>query len=174
MLHPRVLRRLPCQRAPAQAPGYTMPLAVGAAGLLLLQSLTVQSITQLERLQVNAMERLSREDDLLSSAAHQLLASLNGSRGCLLALPLESWEGDGADCASAEDLVNLRRLVVWQVPVRLISWRPSIDGASAQFELQLEAANDRTPRRGRFGVRLTGVPPQAVDPRPHTMGGPGP
>jgi hypothetical protein len=151
-----------------------MPLAVGAVGLLLLQSLTVQSITQLEVLQVSAMERVSREEDVLVSAAHQLLASLNGAQTCLLGLPLERWEAEGGACATPVDLTNLRRLEIWQVPVRLVHWQPSTDGASAELELELAAGTNRVARRGKFGVRLTGAPPQAVDPRPQTMGGPQP
>lgn len=173
-----VPRVIPAPRWPrsrkTRAPAYMMPLSVGAVGLLLLQSLTVQSITQLEVLQVSAMERIGREEDLLASAAHQLLASLNGSQACLLGLPLDRWETEGGACASSVDLANLRELEIWEVPVRLLRWQPSADGTAAELELELAADSSRAARRGRFGVRLSGAPLQAVDPRPHALGGPQP
>ncbi|MFM9103736.1 MAG: hypothetical protein ACKOPS_21345, partial [Cyanobium sp.] len=64
----------PCHRAPA----YAMPMAMGAAGLLLLMGLAVHGLAMQERLQVAALERLRQEEDLLVSAAHQVLAALNG------------------------------------------------------------------------------------------------
>jgi hypothetical protein len=148
-----------------------MPLAVGAAGLLLLMGLMLQSLALRERLQVGGLERQWREEDLLASAAHQLLAALNGPHRCLLALPLARWELDGAPCASPAALATLRRSEVWTVPVRLLAWQPATDGSAAELELELEASAQRSPRRRRFGTRLVGFPPQAVDPRFHPLGG---
>ena len=84
---------------PRQAqPGYAMPLAVGASGVLMLLSLTLHGMAMQERLQVGARERVQREDDLLVSAAHQLLAALNSTHPCLRVLPLAHWPA--ASCAS--------------------------------------------------------------------------
>jgi hypothetical protein len=148
-----------------------MPLATGAAGLLLLLGLTLQAMALQERAQVSAQERQRREEDLLASAAHQLLTALNRSHGCLLVLPLEHWEANGAVCASPQALASLRRVEVWTVPVRLLAWRPATDGLSADLELELEAGESRAARRGRFAARLTGGPPQAVDLRVRVPGG---
>jgi hypothetical protein len=175
----RLLRRWVPPRGPrpsrsrvGQEPAYLMPLATGAAGLLLLLGLTLQAMALQERVQVSAQERLRREEDLLASAAHQLLAALNSTHRCLLHLPLARWESDGATCASAQALAALRRSAVWATPVRLLAWRPGMDGLSAELELLLEAETGRAARRGRFGARLAGVPPQAVDLRPRDLGGP--
>ncbi|MEB3317691.1 MAG: hypothetical protein VKO39_06070 [Cyanobacteriota bacterium] len=154
-----------------QEPGFLMPLATGAAGLLLLLGLTLQAMALQERAQVSAQERLQRENDLLVSAAHQLLTALNRSHGCLLVLPLERWETDGAVCATPQALAALRRAEVWRVPVRLLGWRPATDGLSADLELVLEAGDSRAARRGRFAAQLTGDPPQAVDLRARVPGG---
>ncbi|MFN9545955.1 MAG: hypothetical protein ACK6AD_02625 [Cyanobacteriota bacterium] len=153
-------------------PAYLLPLAAGAAGLLLLLGLSLQGLALQERLQVNALERLRREEDLLASAAHQLLATLNGSHRCLLPLPLARWEVEGAVCASPAALAALRRMEVWAVPVRLLTWQPGADGWSTEMELQLEAAPGRAARRGRYAAQLAGVPPQALDLRSRELGGP--
>ena len=153
-------------------PAYLMPLATGAAGLLLLLGLTLQGMALQERVQVGAQERLRREEDLLASAAHQLLAALNKTHRCLLNLPLARWESDGAACASPQALAALRRGVVWAVPVRLLAWRPGSDGWSAELELLLEAGEGRAARRGQFGARLAGTPLQAVDLQARDLGGP--
>jgi len=153
-------------------PAYLMPLATGAAGLLLLLGLTLQGMALQERVQVGAQERLRREEDLLASAAHQLLAALNSTHHCLLSLPLARWEADGGACASPQALATLRRGVVWAVPVRLLAWRPGSDGLSAELELLLEAGEGRAARRGQFGARLAGAPLQAVDLQARDLGGP--
>ena len=153
-------------------PAYLMPLATGAAGLLLLLGLTLQGMALQERVQVGAQERLRREEDLLASAAHQLLAALNKTHRCLLNLPLARWESDGAACASPQAVAALRRGVVWAVPVRLLAWRPGSDGWSAELELLLEAGEGRAARRGQFGARLAGTPLQAVDLQARDLGGP--
>lgn len=150
---------------------YLMPVAAGTAGLLMLLGLSLQGLALQERVQVGAMERLRREEDLLASAAHQVLAALNGPHSCLLTLPLARWEAEGAVCATPQALATLRRQEVWEVPVRLLAWQPGADGWSAEMELQLEAGAGRTARRGRFGTRLAGAPPQALDPRARQLAG---
>ncbi|MFN9645744.1 MAG: hypothetical protein ACK6BG_11660 [Cyanobacteriota bacterium] len=152
-------------------PAHLMPLAAGGAGLLLLLGLTLQGLALQERAQVSAQERLRREEDLLISGAHQLLAALNSRHRCLLALPLARWgDAAGAGCASPEAQANLRRMVVWSAPVRLGAWQPGMDGQSAELELLLDGGAGRAERRGRFAVRLAGAPPQAVDLRSRGLG----
>jgi hypothetical protein len=158
-------------KPPSRERAYVLPLATGAAGLLLLLGLTLHGMALQERLQVSALERLRREEDLLASAAHQLLAALNGPHRCLVGLPLARWELEGAACASPGALAALRRLEVWAVPVRLLAWQPAANG-TAELELQREKGEGHGPRRARFGTRLTGTPPQAIDPRARHLGGP--
>ena len=153
------------------APAHVMPLAVGAAALLLPLSLSVHALVMRERMQMGALERLRREEDLLASAAHQRLAALNGPHHCLLVLPMARWDVEGGACATPDELAALRSAEVLAVPVRLLAWRPGADGLSAELELELERGPGRSARRGRFGTRLVGVPPQAVDPRSRALVG---
>ena len=166
-----VLTRGPSRCRPQREPAFMMPLAAGAVGMLLLMSLMLQSLALRERLQVNVLERQRREEDLLASAAHQLLAALNGPHRCLLGLPLARWELDGSACAPPEALATLRQPQVWESPVRLLAWQPRANGMAADLELALEASPQQAPRRRRFSTRLIGSPPLAVDPRAHTLGG---
>ena len=160
----RAVHPLPRQ---AQA-AYAMPLAMGATGVLLLLSLTLHGMAMQERLQVGALERQGREEDLLASGAHQLLAALNGAHRCLLPLPLANWEGSGASCASPAALGALKQAEVLGTPVRLVAWQPRNDGQGAVLELALEAGGQAggSARRGRFAVRFTG-------PATPTQSGPG-
>jgi len=170
MLRRLLLRRISPHRLPrAAAPGYAMPLAVGASGVLLLMSLTLHGMAMQERLQVGARERVQREEDLLASAAHQLLAALNASHPCLLALPLAEWEG--ATCATPMAVVALKEAVVMAAPVRVHGWQPASDGQSAQLALQLVAGPGWGARQGRYGVRLYGSPVLVAELGPRLLGG---
>ena len=160
-----MLRR-PFHRLPrAAAPGYAMPVAVGASGVLLLLSFTLHGMAMQERLQVGAIERRQREDDLLASAAHQLLAALNASHPCLLALPLAQWEQQGAVCATPAAVAALKTTQVMAAPVKLLAWQPGGNGQTAQLALQLEAG-----RKARYGVRLEGSPPSGAVLGPPLLG----
>lgn len=164
MLRRHLPRRIAPLRPPrAAAPGFAMPLAVGVSGVLLLMSFTLHGMAMQERVQVGARERQQREDDVLVSAAHQLLAALNASHPCLLALPLAQWEGAGAACASPAVVAALKATQVMAVPVRLVVWQPGGNGQMAQLTLQLEAGAGRKGRRARYQVRLLGSPPQGAE-----------
>ncbi|MEB3259024.1 MAG: hypothetical protein VKP63_00160 [Cyanobacteriota bacterium] len=167
MLSPRRHRRShplwPPTALSRQEFAYLMPLAAVVSGCLLLLGLTVQAMALQERSRSSAMERLRREDDLLVSAAHQLLAVLNNTHPCLLSLPHTEWGLRATACASPPDVDSLTRLEVWSVPVRVQAWTPGADGGNAELTVQLQAGQGRAPRRGRFTVRLMGSPPQAVD-----------
>ncbi len=169
------LRRSPPHRPPhawsPQDSAYLMPLAAAAAGLLLLLGLTLQAMALQERAQTGALERLRREEDLLVSAAHQLLARLNDAHPCLLLLPQTRWSMEGTACSLPSEVESLTQLEVWSVPVRLLVWQPGADGGSAELAVQLVASQGHAPRRGRFAVRLTGTSPQAVDLRSLQAGG---
>jgi hypothetical protein len=165
---PRPRPPRPCPRT--AAPGYALPLAVGASGVLLLLSLTLHGMAMQERLQVGARERQQREEDLLVSAAHQLLAALNASHRCLLALPLAQWEQQGAACATPAAVAALKNGQVMARPVRVLAWQPGGNGQTAKLALQLETGNSQLMRKGRYGVRLTGSPPQGAQLGPPLLG----
>ncbi|MFM1799847.1 MAG: hypothetical protein RLZZ117_2125 [Cyanobacteriota bacterium] len=148
-----------------------MPLAAVAASFLLLLGLSLQAMALQERARSGAHERLRREEDLLTTAAHLVVAALNGSHSCLLVLPLERWHAEEAACASPAVVETLTRLEVWSAPVQVLGWRPGADGGSAELEVQLAAGEGRAPRRGRFEVGLAGTPPQAVALRLRNWGG---
>jgi hypothetical protein len=166
---PSLRQRL--HRPHLEGEAYALPLAVAATGVLMVLSLTLQSVAMQERLQVGALERQRRDEDLLASAAHQWLAALNGAHSCLLTLPLERWESEGGVCASPTALGELGRALVMAAPVRLLAWTPSADGKTAEMKLELEAGPGRGRRLGRFRVGLVGVPLQAVDPRARSLAG---
>ena len=140
-------------------------------GMLLLLSLTLQGVAMQEWLQVGALKKLRQEEDLLASGAHQLLAALNGPHRCLIGLPLARWEAEGGACASPAAVAALKEAQVLTVSVRLLAWEPQGAQQTAALELSLEGTPGRAARRGRFGARLAGVPPQAVDLRPHSLAG---
>ena len=91
-----------------------------------------------------------------------------------LGLPLARWEVEGLACASPGALAALRQTQVWAAPVRLLAWQPGANGLAAELELELMASAENGTRRRRFDTRILGSPPLAVDPRPHTLGGPQP
>lgn len=163
--------RPPRPRPRTADPGYILPLTVGATGVLLLLSLTLHGMAMQERLQAGALERVQREEDLLASGAHQLLAGLNGPHRCLLTLPLARWDVDGAVCASPAEVASMKQRQVIGVPVRLLTWQPGLDGQTAQLALQLEAGPGRGARQGRYGVQLVGSPVQVGVLGPKLLGG---
>jgi hypothetical protein len=164
MLRRHLPRRIAPLRPPrAAAPGYAMPLAVGVSGVLLLMSFTLHGMAMQERVQVGARERQQREDDLLISAAHQLLAALNTSYRCLLPLPLAQWELQGAACASPAAVAALKKHQIMTRSVQLVGWEPGGNGQPGQLALQLETEQGRAGRKGRYGVRLVGSPPEGAE-----------
>lgn len=168
----RPSRWSPQRRLPrGAAPGYALLLALVATGVLLLLSLTLHGMAMQERLQVGALEREQREEDLLASGAHQLLAALNGPHRCLLTLPLARWEAEGAACASPAAVAALKQARVMGVGVRLLDWQPGVDGQTAHLALQLEAGPRRGARQGRYKVLLEGSPVQAAELGPRLLGG---
>jgi len=166
---PRLLQHL--RSRPPVAPAFGLPLAAGATGILLLLSLALHGVAMQEWLQVGALQKLRHEEDLLASGAHQLLAALNGPHRCLLGLPLARWDVEGGACASPAAVAALKQAEVLTVPVRLLAWEPQGAQQTVALELSLEGASGRASRRGRFGARLEGVPPRAVDLRPRSLAG---
>jgi hypothetical protein len=159
--------RLHRRRPRSATPGFAMPLAIGASGLLLLGSFALHGVAMQESLAVGAMERQQREEDLLASAAHQLLALLNSSHRCLLNEPLAQWEVAGAACNTTPAAVAvLKNAQVMAKPVQLVAWQPGGNGQPGQLALQLEAG-----RQARYGVRLAAAPTEGAQLGPKLLGG---
>lgn len=143
-----------------------MPLAIGTTGVLLLMGFTLHGVALQERLQVGAVERQQREEDLLHSAAHQLLATLNRGHRCLLNHPLEHWELHGAACATPTHVAALKKSQVLAGSVQLVGWQPGANGQPGQLALQLEAG-----RQARFGVRPAATSTEGAELGPRILGG---
>jgi hypothetical protein len=140
--------------------GFALPLASGAALLLLLGSLSLQTLSLQGRLRTVAQLRLRQAEDGLASAAQQLVGDLNRQHPCLLALPLNAWaEPQGLACADAFRQAALRRFSVLGQSVELVAWQPS--GSQVALQLVSAAAAGQPPRRAAFAVQLAGTPLQA-------------
>ena len=136
------------------AAGFVLPVAMGAAVLLLLSSLSLQTLALQHRSQLLLSERLRRAEDGLSSAAHDLVGTLNDDHGCLLPLPLGAWSGADPACTAPADLLADRRLDEPPLTYRLVGWQPSADGASAELVLELPAAGREPRRQAAFELQL--------------------
>lgn len=148
-MHPhRVLLQRP------QASGFVLPIALLASLMLMLGSLSLQTVSLQERLRLAGLLRARQAEDLLVSAAQRLLAGLNSHQACLLSLPLEHWAAPGLACAGA---AAPPPLPVLAGAARLVQWRPGPD--AAELLLELPAAGARAPaRRGAFRVALAPRP----------------
>lgn len=159
-------QRLSSLRPRSFVPGFAMPLAIGASGVMALLGFTLHGVSIQERLQVGALEQQQRDEDVLHSAAHQLVASLNGAHPCLLSLPLAQWEVAGAACSNPTAVAALKRARVLASSVELVSWTPGGNGQSGQLALQLGAG-----RQARYGVRPAATPNAGVELGPRILGG---
>jgi hypothetical protein len=146
---------------------------MGVALLLLLSSLSLQTLALQSHALAAASERLRRVEDDLASAAHDLVGELNQGHRCLLGEPLSSWDPLAADCPAPEWLTGPRSLASPPVDYRLIAWTPAPSGTGtgtdAELVLERAAAAGQPARRAAFAVRRApggsgGV--QAVDVRP--------
>ena len=145
---------IPSSRRPAGQAGFLLPLSVSGALVLLLCSLSMQSLA----LQTRQMQRLEasrrQKDDLLASAAQQLASALQGRYRCLRPLSSSAWFDQSlpADCPADLDPQQLRNTELWNQRVLLLGWTPSSAGAGV---LQLQLEGSRYQRR--YGITLTPV-----------------
>lgn len=140
---------------PSAQEGFVLPLAITGALVLLLSSLSLQSIL-LHTRQVQAAERQRLvASDQLASAAQQVAAAFQGPFACLHALPSELWSGGlPADaCPPDLDPALLQTIPTAGGAVHLIRWEPWEGGG--QLELQL--ADQGPGLRRRFRLSSAGV-----------------
>jgi len=141
-----------------------MPMALGASLLVLLGSLSLQTVALQSHLGQADSQELRQQEDKLASAAQQLVADLNRFHPCLLSLPLASWSQQGLACATPEQLDALQRVEQPGGGWQLIAWRPGL--ASAEILIELRPLEPRlVARRGAFAVALRDGPVQAQFPR---------
>ncbi|MFO7628080.1 MAG: hypothetical protein R6W06_00900 [Prochlorococcaceae cyanobacterium] len=111
---------------PAEA-GYLLPLASGAALLLLLSGLSLQAAVLHQReLAAEAFRELQGED-VLASAAQRLAQQLDGPYRSLLSQPLAAWP--------AAERAALQQGQEAGQELRLLAWEPS--GSAALLRLAL-------------------------------------
>jgi hypothetical protein len=134
-----------------------LPLAVGGALVLLLSSLSLQTLALQSRAQAGANERLRRAEDDLASAAHHLVGDLNEGHPCLLSEPIGAWSPEAAACPAPAALSEERSVGDPAVSYRLIDWQPVAAGTVAELVLELPAQMREPARRGAFAVRLEAV-----------------
>ncbi len=122
---------------PAASAGFVLPLSITGALVLLLSSLSMQSLV-LHTHQVQAAERTRLQaEDRLASAAQRLAADLQGRFACLQALPLADWRQEllPASCPAKLDAEQLKRQWIEGQEVQLAGWEPQEGGGSFQLQL---------------------------------------
>lgn len=134
-----------------------LPLAMGTSLVLLLGSLSAQTVSLQVRLQGIREQQQRQAEDRLASAGQQLLADVQRSHPCLLALPLERWVDLGLACAPAPTITSLRSGQVLGSSYRLVGWRPEL--TPAELLLEMAPVGALPARQGAFAVQLTPAQP---------------
>ena len=122
---------------PVSEAGFVLPLSITGALVLLLSSLSMQSLV-LHTRQVQAAERtLLRAEDQLASAAQRLAADLQGRFACLQAVPLVDGESGArpATCPAELDADALQQLSIDGQVIELVGWSPQLIGGVVQLQL---------------------------------------
>jgi len=138
---------------PAQA-GFVLPLSITGALVLLLSSLSMQSLV-LHTRQVQAAERSRlKAEDQLASAAQQLASRLQGPFACLQSVPSADWQSSPLPlaCPPEFDLAPLQPIPVEGDVVQLLSWSPRAEGGGV---MQLRLAANGLQRR--YGLSAAGL-----------------
>lgn len=140
-----------------------LPLALGVSMLMLLSSLSLQTVALQGRFdQVNQAGR-GRDEDALVGVAQRLVGELNRRHACLLSLPLSRWPQEGQSCAS---LPQQQALLgePGSFGGRLLTWSPGATEAEALIEAA-PAVPGGIARRAVFKVFLQADPLRAQSPR---------
>jgi len=152
-----------CPHPPSPEGGFVLPLALGVSMLMMLGSLSLQTVALQGHLdQLNQAAR-GRDEDALVGAAQRLVAELNRRHPCLLPLHHSRWPQEGQACAGpSEQEALLGRAGAFGG--RLIAWRPELEQAEALIEAD-PAVPGGIARRAAFRVALQLDPPRAQSPR---------
>ena len=133
-------------RLPRCCGGFVLPLALSTAAVLMLSSLSLQTLAMHGRQRSRQLFTTAEQADARQSVAMDFLQRASGPNRCLLALPSPQW-GDSGLCSGADPQrlrAGLRDALAWQ----LFSWQPQFlasgtlqwrwpDGSLAQLELVL-------------------------------------
>ena len=144
-----------CQ--PAAQAGFVLPLALSGALVLLLSSLSIQTMV-LHTRQVQAAERVRLQaEDRLASAAQYWAAQLQGPLVCLRPLASTNWQTQPlpVECPPDLDPKALQQVELSGETLRLLRWQPSAEGGVLQLQLG-EGGLQRRYGLNRDGLRELG------------------
>ena len=118
------------------AAGFALPAALSASALLLLSSLSLQTLALHGRQRSHVQLQRAQHSDALQSAAMAFLQQTYGANGCLLRFPSARWSDPGV-CPAA-DPRQLQQGDAGEYSWQLIAWQPTAAGAGS---LQLRWAD---------------------------------
>ena len=110
-----------------------LPMAVTVSALLLISSLSMQSLALHARQRVDHERHAAGQRDRMASAAMEFLQVAQGPQSCLLAWPSDQWDATTA-CPDAEPQ-QLRSGRLASLPWQLQRWQPH-DGSSGRLSLR--------------------------------------
>ena len=140
-----------------------LPLALGVSMLLLLSSLSLQTVALQGHLDQASQAGRGRDEDALVGVAQRLVGELNRRHACLLSLPLSRWPLEGQSCASLAPQ-GLLLGESGSFGGRLLAWSPGAAEAEALIEAD-PAVQGGIARRAVFKVVLHADPIRAQSPR---------
>lgn len=130
------------RRPPEAEAGFLLPLSVGAALVLLLTSLSVQTAALQGSALAAAELKQRQQEDALDSAAQRVAAQLSGAYACLLPQASAAWVMPVAGCAPGLDPAVVAVGQVGENDYRVVGWRPALGGEAARpGELWLELSD---------------------------------
>ena len=109
-------------RSPRTEQGMALPMAVTVSALLLISSLSMQSLALHARQRVDHERHAAGQRDRMASAAMEFLQVAQGPQSCLLPWPSDEW--DVASVCPASDPEQLRHGRIASLPWRLQRWEP--------------------------------------------------
>ena len=119
-----------------QAGGFALPLALVTSAVLLLSSLSLQTLALHHGQSSHVRLQRAQRTDALQSAAMVFLQQAHGNNDCLLRFPSVQWSDPGV-CPAA-DPQQLQQGDADEHPWQLIAWQPTTPTAGT---LQLRWAD---------------------------------
>ena len=118
--------------------GFALPLALTTSAVLLLSSLSLQTLALHQGQRSHVQLQRAQRTDAAQSAAMAFLQQAHGANGCLLTFPSARWSDPGV-CPAA-DPQQLQQGDAGEYSWQLIAWQPTTAGAG---NLQLRWADGR-------------------------------
>ena len=112
---------------PRCSEGFVLPLALSTAAVVLLSSLSLQTLAMHGRQRSRLLFTTAEHADARQSVAMDFLQRASAANLCLLALPSTQWRNSGL-CPGADPQRlqgGLRDALAWQ----LVSWKPQSLGS---------------------------------------------